>query len=195
MVRTLLVILLVLILGLTLATFRQPAATATPSPAPALERVRAVAELSVLDVDVSAITIARIDGYTGGVRCCLIATGTARIGADLERATVHAVDPAAGTLVLALPEPTVLSVRIDPRASRVYSVDRNGLWIALPFATREGQVTARAWAAAESKLREAAQRSGLIARARRRAATLIATAIEPLGWSVTIDWQPTGPTK
>ena len=195
MVRTLIVILLVLILGLTLANVRPPAATTTPSPAPALERVREVAEVSILEVDVSAITIARIDGYTGGVRCCLIATGAARIGADLERATLHSIDHAAGTLVVALPEPTVLSVRIDPTASRVYSVDRNGLWIALPFATREGQVTARAWAAAESKLHEAADRSGLIARARRRAATLVKTAIEPLGWSVTIDWQPTGPAE
>jgi len=190
MVRTLLVIVPTLVAGLLLATVWRPAATTTPSPAATLARVRAIAEMSVLQVDVSAISVARIDGYTGGVRCCLIAAGTARIGADLDRATIRSIDRAGRTLVLALPEPAVLSVRLDPSASRVYSVDRRGLWRALPFATREGQVTREAWAAAETRLRDAAGRQGLIDRARRRTAALIDAALRQIGWSASIKWRP-----
>jgi len=173
-------------------------ATASPSnapspgttPTPTVELIREAVELSVLEADVSAIVTSRLDGYTGGVRCLLIAQGTARIGTHLDEASIERIDPGAYTLELTLTEPTVLSVRIDPVNTRAYSVDRTGLWQMLPFSTREGEVTAAAWARAEDRLRQAAERDDLIRRARERTVELIDMSIEPLGWSATVAWTP-----
>jgi len=168
----------------------RPSATVPPPPAPTLELIREAVELSVLEVDVSAITTARIEGYTGHVRCCVIGQGTVRIGSVLDGATFEQIDRESRHLVVALPEPKVLAVRVDPAASRVYSVDRAGLWRALPFATREGEVTAAAWARAEGRLRRAAERDELIHRARERTVELINMAVEPIDWSAAVAWKP-----
>ena len=96
-------------------------ATASPSnapspgttPAPTVELIREAVELSVLEADVSVIVTSRLDSYTGGVRCCLIAQGTARIGTNLNEASIERIDPGAKTLELTLTELRVLELGLS----------------------------------------------------------------------------------
>jgi hypothetical protein len=194
MPRPTLPILAAAVLLIGLLAFAQPTGRATPQPkpqsAPSLQRIREAIELSVVEADIAAITTASIAGYSGSVRCCVIAQGTARIGVDLDDALIERIDHDARQLAVRLPQPRVMAVRIDHEASQLYSLDRTGLWRLLPFATREGEVTATAWSKAERSLHDAAQQQELIRRARDRTERLLTAALAPLGWSATVAWTP-----
>jgi hypothetical protein len=158
--------------------------------APTVELIRDALELSVIEADVSTIVTTRLAGYTGDVRCLLIAQGTARIGVDLDRAMLEQVDPDSRQLVVRLPVPTVLGVEVDHQASQLYSVDRSGLWSVLPFAVREGDVIAAAWSQAERALQDTAQRPELTRRAQDRTEAVLRGSADALGWSVSVIWEP-----
>ncbi len=152
-----------------------------------IEQVREAADLVVLRVPYQEIVDARLDGYSGGVRCLLLAGGEAMIATDLDHATLEH-DEAAGRITLTLPPPRALSAQLDPDKTRVLDIARSGAWHLAIGGAGEDRVMKKAMEKAGRKLREAAGNPNHITAARHRAETVLTRVIEREGWKLTVRW-------
>jgi hypothetical protein len=72
---------------------------------PTIERVRELAELVTLRVEVSDLRETSVEGSLGGLRLAVLARGDVEVAADLTNARLRQLDPAARTAVVLLPPP------------------------------------------------------------------------------------------
>jgi hypothetical protein len=117
----------------------------------------------------------------------LVAAGDVTIGIDLTKVGERdfVVDRAAGTASITLPAPEVLSVRLDEEHTYVYS-RTTGL-----LAERNEQLESKARQEAVRAIGEAARRSDVMEKARKRAEQQLQQLLEKFGVTRTnIGWQP-----
>ena len=93
-----------------------------------LGRITELSELVTLRVPVSELCVTEISGYTGSIRCLLLAHGDVELGVDLNRAQFENVNPSNKTATLVLPHPRTRRARLDHNRTSVYRIDRFGLW-------------------------------------------------------------------
>ena len=191
MARTLLLASALLAAGLVGAYLaRRPAASEPPATVHVtLETIRQTADLVVLRVGFQQLVESRIDGHLGGVRCVVLASGTALIATDLEKAELT-LDAPARRATLLLTQPEVLTAGLDHEAAAVLLTDRWGLWQAVPGATGEAAAVQAALVEAQRAMHRFAARAAHIAQARRRAETVLAAFLAERGWQVEIQWRP-----
>ncbi len=104
----------------------------------------------------------------------LVASGTAIVGVDLEK--MHAsYDEKTRTARLDLPEPTTLSVSLDPDATYVYRRDTGVL------AKRNEQLEARARKEAHAAIAHAAEDDEVIARSKKQAERQLTALLKQAG--------------
>jgi hypothetical protein len=125
------------------------------SPSVTLGQLQQVAELALLRVPVTELHVQAIDGYLGGVRCVLIIHGQVVIGCDVTQARMEIDDHGAYRVIL--PPPRVLDGRVDLDRTRIYQIDREGLWCLLPGAAGEHRLLERALAQAQTHVASAVQ--------------------------------------
>ncbi len=141
------------LLGALLSAVRpreQPA-----SPSVTLGQLQQVAELAVLRVPVTEFHVQTIDGYLGGVRCVLIIHGEVLIGCDVTQARMEIDDH--GVYRVILPPPRVLLAHVDLDRTRIYQIDREGLWRLLPGPAGEHRLLELALAQAHTHIVDAVQ--------------------------------------
>lgn len=149
-----------------------------------------VARLTVLEVPMTDVVTSERTGplRLGSQRCRLTIHGVAEIGSDLQQGKFVEVDDAGRSAMLVLPTPTVLSVRVDHERSRVYDIDRGGLWQIVPGEIGSDRLVNAAYTKAEEMLRQAASTAENIERAKQQAARVISEACARMGWRVTLRW-------
>ena len=103
-----------------------------------LEQIKQCAELVTLRVPLQQLVETRIDGYTGGVRCLVLARGEAVIGTDLENARLSYHG---GRVTLTLDEPRVIQCTLDQERTSVVFVGRGGLWSAIIWVDLKNAMT------------------------------------------------------
>ena len=74
-----------LMLALLIAA-HTPAGTQTQVQAAMLQQIREKAELTCLEIEQSVIVTRELNGYTGGVKTCIVVVGVVKIGCDLGQA-------------------------------------------------------------------------------------------------------------
>ena len=183
-------ILLLAALALAAGLWLNASHTRTPSPParPTIHQLRQLADLLTLRVPVSDVQVGRITGYVGGIELALIVHGHAHPGTDLGRARFTVIDHDTRRTVLELPAPDVRHAHLDHTSTRVYRIDRRGLWHLVPGDAGEAELFNRAMERAEAVVAEAARDGALRDRARTHAEQVIAGFFAELGWEVELTW-------
>ena len=189
MTRTpLLVVCVVLILVIVVMVKHRMGPAAEPGAAGSritLEQIKRCAELVTLRVPLQQLVEARIDGYTGGVRCLVLACGEALIATDLENAQLSYQ---AGRVTLTLEEPRVIRCTLDQEQTSVMFVWRSGLWNALPGEAGESAVIEQALRKAEREMRHVAGAPANIEAAKAHATGAITDLLGDRIRRVRIEW-------
>jgi len=153
-----------------------------------IDRLRQLAELTTLAVDVADIQQTSIEGHVGGISAVLLVKGEVRITTDLGRARFESVDSANKAAVLILDPPTVSTATIDHDQTRLFAVTEQGLWLITPGNWLYDEVVTRAFAQAQHALADAGNRPELLDRARQQTETVLQGFFGALGWRVGIRW-------
>lgn len=154
-----------------------------------LERVRKLSELTTLNVQVADVRETRIQGRTGSIKAVLIVRGDVTVGVDLSAAKFEAIDQKGHTAVLALPQPTVTSARLDQERTRLVGVWASGLWTIVPGGQEaDAAAVNQAYREAEREVAKAGEDSAVIQRARDSAQGVLGTFAQGIGWSLTLHW-------
>ncbi len=193
-ILTLIVALLLLAGGVFVGwTFHQtasaPARFTHQSTALRLEEVQRLAELVVLRVPISDVQTAALAGFTGSTSVVLIVKGDVVISTDLSKAQLLDVNEQARSARLVLTQPQAGRPRLDHQGTRVYRVDRTGLWAMFPGPAAEGAVIDRAMQQAQVYLQQAASQPALIAQARDQTQLVLTRFFSAMGWQVTIEFR------
>lgn len=154
-----------------------------------LDGIRELAELVVLEVQLTEAVTATVSGRTGSTTAVVVITGSVTLAVDLELARIVEPDRERQNLVLALPQPTVRSVAIDHEASRVASCQRSGLWELAVGEAHEDRVIADAFAAGQRRLEAAGREERFAQRARHHTEAVIERFARDAGWTVEVRWE------
>lgn len=166
----------------------EPTQAERPNPPPNIERIRELAELTVLEVESSTIVSTAIRGYTGGTSVVVLVHGTLAYAVDMDAARYLQVDEQQRHLVLALTQPTVRRVAIDPRMSRMLSCDRTGLWRVALGPAREDEALTSALVIGQDRLMASAGSEDLVRRARRHTESVLGRFVTGMGWTLEVSW-------
>lgn len=161
----------------------------TQLPAPKLEQVRALAELTVLEVPLTLPVRHNIRGRTGGTAVVMLLQGSARLSTDLAQSKFVHVDAVKKHVTLALPAPTVHSVELDAESSQVLTTQRRGLWRMVPGPAHEDTAVTTAMREGQKNIHRAARDPSLIQQAKAQTETVLHDFLISMGWSVVFRWE------
>jgi hypothetical protein len=165
------------------------------SSSPTIESVRKLAKLVALQVSISDVHMTELRGYTGAIRMVLLVKGEVEIATDLSQARFEAVDTTQHHAVLILPAPTAGSPRLDHERTRIYQIDRTGLWALIPGQAGEAKLTNQCFQEAQSLLVEASQDAKLADQARSHCEQVLQGFFEALQWHVEVKWADNKPAR
>jgi hypothetical protein len=129
-------------------------------------------------------------GTVGSAKALLSVTAWLDVGCDLHSAKVVSTDTSAHTLRLLLPGPRVLAVRIDAERTRVYDLQRSGLWHLIPGSSIEENLVNHAIERSTSSLIDQPTTAAMVRLAQERIRTELQSLASGAGWTVEVDWQP-----
>lgn len=178
---------------------------ATPVAPPALATVEGMGHLVSLKVryaNVIAFTQQLTQGIPwtqwelrlGGTQVLLVARGDCLVGTDMREARYEAVDAAARTAVLVLPQPAALSARVDHRprdqgGSYFYAVQGTGIEPLIPGSANRTQAIDTALQRAQKDMERGCQAASTVATARDHAEAALKPLFAATGWQVAFRWE------
>ena len=112
--------------------------------------------------------------------------GDVELTVDLSQARLEDIDEATRCATLVLPDPIPSRPRLDHERTRIYQIDRTGLWQIVPGQAAEAKLVDAAMAEAQRTLERAAQDPKIIQRTRAHAARLLQDAAASLGWTLEV---------
>ena len=129
----------------------------------------------------------------GGTRVLLIARGDCFLGTDLQLAKYEQVQPTDKTATLSLPNPKVLSARLNHDAkaggSYFYAVTNDGVAALLPGTAGQTKAMNRALAKGKSEIEATCATPDLLAAAKRSAEAVLQPTISATGWKIKTVWR------
>ena len=129
----------------------------------------------------------------GGTRVILIARGECLLGTDLKLAKYEQVQQAEKKATLSLPNPKILSARLnhDPNngGSYFYTVTNNGVSALLPGTDGQTKAMNRALQKGQAEIEGACAKPELIAAAKRSAEAVLQPTVSATGWKITTVWR------
>lgn len=155
-----------------------------------IEQVQALAELVTARIEVADVRQARIKGRVGGAQAILVVKGQILLGVDLNQAKLLNVNKASKTATLLLPQPRVTSVRLDHQRSRIVAMGPYGLWVMVPWRSKDAEVVNLAFTEAQQALEQAAADPELLGKARQHAQDVLGSFALDLSWQLNIQWMP-----
>lgn len=187
--RTILALVAGLFLGLFLAAavslafwffFHRGAQLDTSSPA-VVEQIRKLSRLETVDYSIDKIVegqkqFALLPNFLTGDKLLLIAHGEVIAGVDLSQLRSSDISVNGQSVTVHLPQPQILSARLDNQRTRVYSRDTGVLTTADPSL----ESTVRQ--AAEQQITQAAIADGILNKARQNAQTSVTALLYGLGF-------------
>jgi hypothetical protein len=181
----------------------KPEKEQTPSPPP-LVTVQEMGKLATLKVSYANI-IEFNDRLTqgipwtqwelrfGGTNVLLVARGDCLIGTDLQLAKYEKTSTAAKTATLVLPNPRMISARLnhDPTTggSYFYTVSNSGIVALVPGTENQTKAMDRALQKGQSQIEASCAKPDLIAAARKSAEAVLQPTVSATGWNVKIVWR------
>ena len=158
-------------------------------PAPTVEKIESLAALTTLKVDVADAMMTELAGKTGGVKTVLIVRGDVTLGVDLSGASFEHVDGVKRSAVLRLPQPAVLSARLDQDHTKLVGVWENGLWAITPGGgDADAAAVNRAMQEAQKVVETAGQNPEIVSHCRAQTEQVLVAFLGNLGWTVSIKW-------
>ena len=129
----------------------------------------------------------------GGAHVLLIARGECLIGTDLKLAKYEQSLSEANTATLVVPQPKVISARLnhDPKTggSSVYEVSTNGLVALVPGTVESTKAVNLALEQGQSDIEASCAKPELIDAARKSAEAVLIPTVTATGWRVAIEWR------
>lgn len=162
----------------------------TPTASVIVERLQAINRLEtarqvshhVVEVSVDSPWL---PSFLGGERVLMVAQAEAIAGVDLQHFSENDVQVTGDRVVLHLPPPKILSVRLDETKSRVYARERG--WLVF---NPDKDLERRARLQAYREASQAARQSELLSVARRNAEVNLQAFLQALGFrQVTVQWK------
>lgn len=146
-----------------------------------LDRLEDLSELVSLRVQISDVLRAE----TKGVKAAFLIAGDALISVDMGSAEIVGEDTETRVATILLPEPKVLTPRVDHRRTCTYDVQKS-----LFTRTRvESRVRDEAMGKAQSLVEQAANSADNITLAKSNAEKTLRLLCKQLGWDVEIRWR------
>lgn len=161
------------------------------APAPTIGQVKKLAGLITLDVPVTDIHTAQLEGATGSVSIVVSVAGDVQIATDLESAEFIDIDRPSMTAILRMQRPSPERPRVDHERTRILQIERSGLWAWVPGSAGEKTLTDHAMREAQRRLLDAAQKQELIDKACGQTETVVRDFFGALGWTVSVQWDET----
>lgn len=131
--------------------------------------------------------------HFGGTRVLLVARGDCLMGTDLRQAKYEKSAIAAKTVTLVVPQPSVISARLNHDAktggSYFYAVTDTGIVALTPGTDRQVKAMDKALQKAQSELEVSCAKPDLIASARKSAEAVLMPAVSATGWKVSVVWR------
>lgn len=153
-----------------------------------IDRVTELAELLVVQLDVTDVVVTSLQGRTGGVQVVLLVKGDVSLGIDITSAQFRNVDSEKRTAVLTLPRPTASRPRLDHARSRIVLMRKEGLWqfsaCSYPYAVAAD----RGMKEAQDLVNSAGNTTDADRRARTHAEHVLQAFFSSIDWSVHIQW-------
>lgn len=156
--------------------------------APTIGQVRKLAGLVTLDVPITDVHTAKLEGATGGVSIVVAVAGDVQIATDLESAAFVDIDRATMSAILRLRRPAPDRPRVDHERTRIVGIERSGLWGWVPGSAGEKTLTDHALREAQRRLLIAADDPKLVKQACEQTETVVRDFFGALGWSVRVQW-------
>lgn len=129
----------------------------------------------------------------GGTRVLLIARGECFLGTDLQLAKYEQIQPTEKTATLSLPNPKILSARLNHDAksggSYFYSVTNNGVAVLLPGTDGQTKAMNRALQQGQSDIEAACAKPEHLAAAKRSAEAVLQPTVSATGWKIKTVWR------
>ena len=154
-----------------------------------LEQVRALSELVTVRAEIVDVQETSLAGYTGSIRAAVHIRGELLVGVDLSQARFEQRDEVRHTAVLRLPQPQVISAKLDMKRTRVFGISARGLWLIVPGgADADTVVINRAYREAQGVIEKTVLGPDLQERAKAQGEKVLGQLSESLGWKVDVKW-------
>jgi hypothetical protein len=178
--------------GYTAGKFIPTSSKPDPAPqtqaSPTIEQVRQLSALVTTKVEVADVQETEIKGVTGGVKAAILVKGDLLLTIDLEQARFESVDTHAKAAVLILPQPKVMSPRLDHEKTRVFGLSESGLWVLVPGDAADVALLNQAYREAQEVVAGVGHDPKLVQQAKSQAESVLASYFEAIGWRMKILW-------
>ena len=154
-----------------------------------LDGIQELAELVVLEVQLTEVATGSVSGHTGGTTVTMLVRGSVAFAVDLEQARYVDMDQDSQRLVLMLPQPVVRHVAVSLGSSEVTSCQRSGLWKLAHGPACEDIAIREALDAGMTQIEAAAADIALSNRAKARVESVLHQYADKIAWSFEIRWQ------
>jgi hypothetical protein len=153
---------------------------------PAIAAIQQLSELAAIHKHI----ITTIEGENRHHKGKWHLEGDVILGVDLSKAYYVATDPVARTSILRLPQPHLVSHKVDH--DRSFEVSLNSkTWIPL---SSQKSMRDDVWAAADRKIQKIGQVPENLIEVKAQAQTVLKNLFDGAGWAITLQWQP-APTE
>lgn len=187
-IRTILTVLVLTIIVLSgfwfKQTFLDKQKTTVNSLGPSVDSIQALSELVTNRVYISDILEASNKDYKG----LWAINGDALISYDLTKVEIRENDQELMTATIVMPEPTVISARVDHDRSRLGSIDGKG-FAPMRNPKNRAKMMEDAMIEAQQLIQKAASKPKIIENSKQQARLVIQNLYSKLGWKVTVIWK------
>ena len=157
-------------------------ATGSEPIAPSITEIQELGDLVVLRVSVADVL--RDDGFQ--YKSVLAFRGDALVAVDMRAAVPRPTSPESKTLVVELPQPRVISPRVDHEKSEMLKPTKT-TWV--PFVGDREALSNQTWAKAQRRVERVASEKETIDQARDQTEFLLTNMYRLVGWKVEVVWQ------
>jgi Protein of unknown function (DUF4230) len=174
-------LILLTFLGIQFDRWRSvPLATAWSS-GPTIEHLQSMSQLVCMRVSIADVLVGQNDDFRGS----WLIKGDAVLAIELRQARIVECDPALRRARIRLPEPTVMSPRVDHERSRTWSVERL-TWI--PWKGDPDRLRDEAMKRAQQVIQAACGSKENVRLAKSSAETIIREFYGMVGWQIEVSW-------
>jgi hypothetical protein len=155
---------------------------------PVLQGIQEIGSLLTLQTTVVDVHTSELAGYTGSVRVVILVKGDVQLACPVDDARFENVDEESRQAVLVLKPPVASRPRLDHDRTRLWALDRTGLWQLMPGHAQEAELVSNALQEAQHVVADAVVSQDLDRQARERAEALLTGFFKALNWNVTVRW-------
>lgn len=153
------------------------------SMAPTVTQLERIGELAATRVHVTDVLTAEGEGYRGS----WLIKGDALLSLDVSQATIVRVNTEARTAAIRLPQPRVVSARVDHDKTKIWSVEKT-TWLPWKWGD-QGVLRDAAMYHAQQLIESAAATERNLTLARSQTELIIHRMYDLVDWKIDVDWE------